>query len=101
MSDGLLPESLTCECMACGSCAAEYGSITDLTPEQWAAQHNWGVTTAADCLGQPPDSIKGWALYDMDEDDPPIAIFDFEDDARMVCEILRQTETNDERRTST
>jgi len=59
------------------------------SPETWASRHNWGVTTAADCLGQPPDSIDGWALYDEAEDDPPVAIFSFRADAEMVCQILR------------
>lgn len=54
-------------------------------------RYDWGVTTAEDCYGhRPGDGPPGWALYDRTEDDPPIAIFSFEEDAEMVCVALRR-----------
>lgn len=64
----------------------------ELSPELrlWVGRISWGVTTVEDCLGHEPGSgPPGWALYDEGEDDPPIAVFDFEDDAKRVCEVLR------------
>jgi len=66
------------------------------TPSEWAARISWAVTTAADCYGHnpdDPDAPEGWALYDAGEDDPPIAVFTFKEDALMVCEILQRAST--------
>ncbi len=61
------------------------------TPEQWASRINWGVTTVADCYGIPDCKHQegDWCLFDLDEDDPPIAVFPFREDADRVCQILR------------
>jgi hypothetical protein len=58
----------------------------------WVAAHNWAVTTEHDCWGYPPpreDQVR-WALYDADEDDPPIGIFDFKEDAMLIAAALNQ-----------
>lgn len=63
-----------------------------MTPEdlaKWAARISWAVTTVEDCYGvEPRDPSEGWALYDADEDDPPIAVFSFQEDALLVAQIL-------------
>ena len=65
-----------------------------VTLQEWCAAHRWAVTTLSDCLGMPPFVPHGgerqdpWALYDADEDDPPIATFSFREDAERVAEIL-------------
>lgn len=56
----------------------------------WASRYDWAVTTEADCLGhQLDDPPGGWALYDAGEDDPPIAVFDQQEEAMNVAAILR------------
>lgn len=74
-------------CGVCGYDYAEHGGSVEL--RTWVAAHNWAVTTEADCLGwtHPIGDVK-YALYDVDEDDPPIALFDFRDDAERVAAAL-------------
>lgn len=68
-----------------------------LTDEQWAAQFDWAVTDLDECMGFPVGTTDPpqWALYDRSEDDPPVAIFDFEDWADIVCRILRKAGERD------
>lgn len=71
----------------------------DLTLRQWARQINWGATSVSDCHGYDhDDETSGWALYDMDEDDPPIAEFALADDAFRVAQILREYAGQDDER---
>lgn len=56
---------------------------------RWASLHAWAVTAVEDYWGHPPgDQPTGYALYDADEDDPPVAVFTFREDALMVAAIL-------------
>lgn len=69
---------------------AERAGEIDL--RSWVRAHNWAVTTHEDCLGLPPGAIQPleFALYDADEDDPPIAIFTFKEDAMAVAQALNE-----------
>lgn len=59
---------------------------------EWVRAHAWAVTTEADCNGWPEDlrSVTRYALYDANEDDPPIAVFDFREDAERVAIALTE-----------
>lgn len=67
-----------------------FGGDRDL--RQWCRAHNWAVTTEADCYGYPPkpEAETAYALYDADEDDPPVAVFSFKKDALAVAAILTE-----------
>lgn len=58
----------------------------------WVRAHRWAVTTEADCNGWPEDlrGVPRYALYDANEDDPPIAVFDFREDAERVATALTE-----------
>lgn len=75
--------------------------MTDLTLQQRVAARWWCVTTEDDCWGHPPGTTQPerYALYDGHEDDPPIAIFDWREDAEMVAAALNAFATQPEQNT--
>ena len=68
--------------------------------QEWCANHAWAVTTEAECNGYPPPDDPRYpttyALYDAAEDDPPIALFEFREDAERVAAILNEYGRDDE-----
>ncbi len=51
----------------------------------------YAYCTEHECYGGDPadaSEFPKWAVYDVDEDDPPIAVCDFEDDARRIATSL-------------
>lgn len=67
------------------------GFVSDEGLRVWAQAHAWAVTTEHECWGwerpEPGEPVR-FALYDSDEDDPPIAVFDFREDAERVAAVL-------------
>jgi hypothetical protein len=61
----------------------------DLEPVSDPRYGNWAVTTTDDCYGQPDGSTPGsWCVFDVNEDDPPIADRMTRADAEMVARAL-------------
>lgn len=74
-------------------------TLATISPEvlRYLRNINWAVTTEHDCWGElaPPEGERAkYALYDAGEDDPPIAVFTFRNDAEAVCEALRWAAQN-------
>lgn len=56
----------------------------------WLRNIDWAVTTEHDCWGTSlgEGETERYALYDAGDDDPPLAVFAFRDDAERVAEVL-------------